>query len=74
MAMLQTATGPINNFEARQIEKKMSFNYKTAIGELTYAFAISRHDIGYAVSILASQNSTPAECPTEKATLEGKQP
>ncbi len=50
---LETTEAPSNADEAKALETKMGFGYRSVIGELTYAYVTCRLDIGYAVAELS---------------------
>ena len=56
MTAIQLDEGPEDPLEAKQLEKRMGFNYRQAIGEVIYALTICRIDISPAV-IMLSQHS-----------------
>ena len=53
--------GPEDLTERRQLEKRMGFNYRQAIGELIYALTICQIDISTAIILLSQHNLHPAE-------------
>ena len=49
LAAIQLEEGPEDPVEARQLEKRMGFNYCQAIGEAIYALTVCRVDISSSV-------------------------
>ena len=59
---LDTDIGPLENTpESAVLATKMSFSYRSVLGELMYAYVVCRMDIGYAVTKLARYSTAPAE-------------
>jgi deoxyuridine 5'-triphosphate nucleotidohydrolase len=58
---IESATVPQNEEEKRQLQVKMNFNYRQAIGELIYAMITCRPDISYPLIKLSQYSANPAE-------------
>ena len=51
-----------NESESRKIEDDMGFSYRSAIGELSFAYVLCRLGIGYAMADLSKFSQNPARC------------
>ena len=60
-ALLKADTCPENTKESRALEKKYSFKYRQAVGELIYALIVVRADLALAVTTVAQLNTQPGE-------------
>ena len=58
---IQETKGPTDPKEQAALQKKMGFNYRQAIGELTYAYTICHVDISIAIITLSQHVQHPAE-------------
>jgi hypothetical protein len=58
---IEEAILPETEEEKRQIQHKMGFNYRQAIGELIYAMVTCRPDISYPLIKLSQYSANPAE-------------
>jgi hypothetical protein len=60
---LSTSVGSAEgSAEHRTLKKKVGFNYRQVLGELTYAYVVGRVDISHAVALLARYSSAPYRC------------
>ena len=62
MKELETTEGPENDADIASLEREAGFSYRTALGELIFAYVICRPDIGYAVAELSKFAARPARC------------
>jgi deoxyuridine 5'-triphosphate nucleotidohydrolase len=61
MDKIETAIAPPNEKERTQLQLKMNFNYRQAIGELIYAMVTCRPDISFPLIKLSQYSQNPAE-------------
>ena len=61
MRELETTVAPSTEEEQRDLQIKMNFNYRQAIGELIYAMVTCRPDISFPLIKLSQYSSNPAE-------------
>ena len=59
--------GPEDDKEAKKLEEKMGFSYRTIIGELIFAYVTTRIDIGNAISLLSRYSTSPHQIHYETA-------
>ena len=58
---IQESTGPTDKREQKELQDRMHFSYRQAIGELIYAMSTCRVDIAAAVIQLSQHSAAPAE-------------
>jgi len=58
---LENARGPDSDKERMELELKMKFNYRQALGEILYAMVTCRPDISISVTKLSQYSQNPAE-------------
>ena len=58
---IETSKGPEDESMKAELEKRMGFSYRQAIGELLYAMVTCRPDISIAVTKLSQYSNYPAE-------------
>ena len=58
---IEISKGPENAKEQAELEQRMGFSYRQAIGELLYAMVTCRPDISIAVTKLSQYSNQPAE-------------
>jgi len=58
---LENTKGPMDDKEKVNLELKMKFNYRQALGEVLYAMVTCRPDISIAVTKLSQYSQNPAE-------------
>ena len=56
---LLTSSGQLNQRRLPILPIKMGFGCRQVLGELTYAFAVGRVDISYAITLVARYSSAP---------------
>ena len=61
VAEIEQAKGPEDTKEKLELEMKMKFNYRQALGEVLYAMVTCRPDISIAVTKLSQYSQRPAE-------------
>jgi deoxyuridine 5'-triphosphate nucleotidohydrolase len=61
MRQLETAELPTNEEEQRQLQIKMRFNYRQAIGELIFAMVTCRPDLSFPLIKLSQYSANPAQ-------------
>lgn len=60
--ILEEGHGPkVGTPEHKLLEREMGFAYRTVLGEIIFAYVISRLDIGYAISILSRAAEYPRD-------------
>jgi hypothetical protein len=60
---LETTQGPsIDSEEGKLLQKRNGFNYRGVVGEIVYAYVVTRPDFGFAVALLSRYNTCPAQC------------
>ena len=53
---------PQNDGERKEIKEEMGFSYRSAIGELLFAYVLFHPDIGYDMTELSKFSHNPARC------------
>ena len=59
--------GPTDDNDAKDLESRMGYSYRTIIGELIFAYVTTRIDIGNAISLLSRYNNAPHQIHYEMA-------